>query len=94
MAPGRPQDDEDGVRWFHTGDVGQWHPDGVLEIIDRKKDIVKLQMGEYVSLGKVSRKALCTLISRFLPPVCLRWFLFTQLLSFSHSLVLCSLAAS
>lgn len=50
---GRLQEDEDGVRWFHTGDVGQWHPDGVLEIIDRKKDIVKLQMGEYVSLGKV-----------------------------------------
>jgi long-chain acyl-CoA synthetase len=48
------QEDEDGVRWFHTGDVGQWHPDGVLEIVDRKKDIVKLQMGEYVSLGKVS----------------------------------------
>jgi len=46
-------EDEDGVRWFHTGDVGQWHPDGVLEIVDRKKDIVKLQMGEYVSLGKV-----------------------------------------
>ena len=42
------------MRWFYTGDVGQFHADGCLEIIDRKKDIVKLQHGEYVSLGKVS----------------------------------------
>lgn len=45
--------DETGMRWFYTGDIGQFHPDGCLEIIDRKKDIVKLQHGEYVSLGKV-----------------------------------------
>ncbi|OMP06219.1 AMP-dependent synthetase/ligase [Corchorus capsularis] len=45
--------DEKGMRWFYTGDIGQFHPDGCLEIIDRKKDIVKLQHGEYISLGKV-----------------------------------------
>lgn len=45
--------DKRGFRWFYTGDVGQFHKDGCLEIIDRKKDIVKLQHGEYVSLGKV-----------------------------------------
>ncbi len=31
----------------------QIEADGVLKIIDRKKDLVKLQFGEYVSLGKV-----------------------------------------
>ncbi|KAF5791278.1 putative long-chain-fatty-acid--CoA ligase [Helianthus annuus] len=45
--------DERGLTWFYTGDIGQFHKDGCLEIIDRKKDIVKLQHGEYVSLGKV-----------------------------------------
>ncbi|XP_068659474.1 long chain acyl-CoA synthetase 9, chloroplastic-like [Aristolochia californica] len=45
--------DERGMRWFYSGDIGQFHSDGCLEIIDRKKDIVKLQHGEYVSLGKV-----------------------------------------
>ena len=31
----------------------QVDPDGALRIVDRKKDLVKLQFGEYVSLGKV-----------------------------------------
>ncbi|XP_067102448.1 long-chain-fatty-acid--CoA ligase 3a [Osmerus mordax] len=45
--------DGDGQRWFCTGDIGEFQPDGCLKIIDRKKDLVKLQAGEYVSLGKV-----------------------------------------
>uniref|UniRef100_A0A8C2EBQ2 long-chain-fatty-acid--CoA ligase n=1 Tax=Cyprinus carpio TaxID=7962 RepID=A0A8C2EBQ2_CYPCA len=45
--------DVNGQRWFCTGDIGEFHPDGCLKIIDRKKDLVKLQAGEYVSLGKV-----------------------------------------
>jgi len=45
--------DRDGKRWFRTGDIGQFHENGTLSIIDRKKDLVKLQGGEYVSLGKV-----------------------------------------
>uniref|UniRef100_A0A4W5QH62 long-chain-fatty-acid--CoA ligase n=1 Tax=Hucho hucho TaxID=62062 RepID=A0A4W5QH62_9TELE len=45
--------DSNGQRWFCTGDIGEFHPDGCLKIIDRKKDLVKLQAGEYVSLGKV-----------------------------------------
>ncbi|XP_069468719.1 long-chain-fatty-acid--CoA ligase 4 isoform X2 [Ambystoma mexicanum] len=45
--------DQHGQRWFSTGDIGEFHSDGCLQIIDRKKDLVKLQAGEYVSLGKV-----------------------------------------
>jgi len=45
--------DDEGRRWFKTGDIGQFEADGTLRIIDRKKDLVKLQFGEYVSLGKV-----------------------------------------
>lgn len=45
--------EEGGQRWFATGDIGLIEPDGCLRIVDRKKDLVKLQAGEYVSLGKV-----------------------------------------
>ncbi|KAM9317749.1 long-chain-fatty-acid--CoA ligase 3a isoform 2-T2 [Pholidichthys leucotaenia] len=45
--------DENNQRWFCTGDIGEFQEDGCLKIIDRKKDLVKLQAGEYVSLGKV-----------------------------------------
>ena len=41
--------EEDGERWFHTGDVGQWNADGTLSIIGRVKDIFKLDGGEYIS---------------------------------------------
>ncbi|GFT22553.1 long-chain-fatty-acid--CoA ligase 4 [Nephila pilipes] len=55
--------DEDGVRWFYTGDIGQLYPDGTFKIIDRKKDLVKLQYGEYISLGKVeSELKTCPLV--------------------------------
>ncbi|CAF1359072.1 unnamed protein product [Adineta ricciae] len=43
----------DGTRYFCTGDIGEMFPDGTLKIIDRKKDLVKLRAGEYVSLSKV-----------------------------------------
>lgn len=44
---------ENGKQFFKSGDIGELRPDGSFRLIDRKKDLVKLQLGEYVSLGKV-----------------------------------------
>lgn len=45
--------DNNGIRWFYSGDIGEMLPTGAMKIIDRKKDLAKLPNGEYISLGKV-----------------------------------------
>ncbi len=55
--------DSDGVRYFCTGDIGQVNRKGCVQIVDRKKDLVKLQQGEYVALSKVENAMKnCTLV--------------------------------
>ncbi|KAF8651078.1 hypothetical protein AX16_004940 [Volvariella volvacea WC 439] len=39
--------------WMRTGDVGQWNPDGTLSLIDRLKNLVKLENGEYIALERL-----------------------------------------
>ncbi|KAJ8613574.1 hypothetical protein CTAYLR_006133 [Chrysophaeum taylorii] len=42
-----------GVRYFCTGDIGEFDERGRLRIVDRKKDLFKGATGEYVALIKV-----------------------------------------
>lgn len=39
--------------WFKTGDIGEFDASGHLRVIDRVKNLVKMQGGEYIALEKV-----------------------------------------
>ena len=45
--------EENGIRWWRTGDIAEIDQFGHVSIVDRKKDLVKLQYGKFVALGRV-----------------------------------------
>jgi len=46
---------DDGWSWFKTGDIGSWNPDGTLKIVDRRKNMFKTSLGEYVPVEEVEK---------------------------------------
>jgi long-chain acyl-CoA synthetase len=48
--PDQTKEEYDSEGWFHTGDIGQFTKDGVIQIVDRKKNLIKLKGGEYVAI--------------------------------------------
>jgi len=46
---------EDGWSWFKTGDIGSWTDSGCLKIVDRRKNMFKTSLGEYIPVEEVEK---------------------------------------
>jgi long-chain acyl-CoA synthetase len=49
----RTRDDFEADGWFSTGDIGRFNANGTLKLVDRKKNIFKTALGEYIAAEKI-----------------------------------------
>eukprot|EP00933_Yihiella_yeosuensis_P072334 TRINITY_DN8069_c2_g1_i1.p1 TRINITY_DN8069_c2_g1~~TRINITY_DN8069_c2_g1_i1.p1 ORF type:complete len:798 (+),score=175.38 TRINITY_DN8069_c2_g1_i1:130-2394(+) len=47
--------EENGISWFRTGDIGVWTEENCLRIIDRRKNMFKTSIGEYIPVEEVEK---------------------------------------
>jgi len=50
MMEEKTREEFDADSWFHTGDIAMWTKSGMLKIVDRLKNLVKLKGGEYIAI--------------------------------------------
>lgn len=50
MMEDKTREEFDSEGWFHSGDVAIWTSNGMLKIVDRIKNLVKLKGGEYIAI--------------------------------------------
>jgi len=53
MMPEKTKEEFNDEGWFATGDIGQFASDGSLQIVDRKKNLIKLKSGEYIAVEQM-----------------------------------------
>jgi len=47
--------EDDGWSWFKTGDIGCWTSNGCLKVVDRRKNMFKTSLGEYIPVEEIEK---------------------------------------
>jgi long-chain acyl-CoA synthetase len=71
MMPEKTKEDFDDDGFFHTGDIGQFTSDGSVQIVDRKKNLIKLKGGEYIAIENMEMTyANCSFVDAVAGGIC------------------------